>query len=65
MIVSLDWEKPCHSSHSGEASFVHCAGRWAQRAAGQSWQVPWNASSWCILAWGRPKCGILGEKPVM
>lgn len=34
MIVSLDWEKPCHSSHSGEASFVHCAGRWTLGAEG-------------------------------
>lgn len=63
MIVSLDWEKPCHCSGGGEASFVHCAARWARRAAGQSWQVPRNASSSCsVLPWGWPKCKIPGEK---
>lgn len=31
MIVSLDWEKPCHSRRGEEASFVHCAGRGGTR----------------------------------
>lgn len=52
MIVSLDWEKPCHCSLGGEASFVHCAeaGR-----AGQSWQVARNE---CLLLLLCPALGV-------
>lgn len=45
MIVSLDWEKPCHSRGGEEASFVHCAGRGGTRGRagmpppGTSWHA--------------------------